>query len=70
MLRRADHKFTRTLVEDHFEVSASRANKIIQALSTDGYIESAAGCYELTIKGENLHRLRRWARFPVNEPNE
>ncbi len=64
MLRRADHKFTRTLVEDHFEVSASRANKIIQALSTDGYIESAAGCYELTIKGEKLTQASAMGRIP------
>src|SRR6266436_5693515 len=64
MLRRADHRFTRTLVEDHFEVSASRANKIIQALSTDGYIESAAGCYELTIKGEKLTQASAMGKIP------
>src|SRR6266478_7460591 len=64
MLRRADHRFTRTLVEDHFEVSASRANKIIQALSTDGYIESAAGYYELTIKGEKLTQASAMGKIP------
>src|SRR5258707_8737011 len=39
MLRRADHKFTRTLIENHFGTSAAKANKIVQALCADGYIQ-------------------------------
>jgi len=67
MLRRADYKFTIALVEDQFGVSASKANKILQALSADGYIQqfleaqrapqpTRTDYYGLTDKGE-VHRV-------------